>query len=101
MSTVSRNIQNTGDQDPTTTRKVASVAHEAIENAADRAAPVEQKLRDQASKAGDRIEATQHAAAEQVEQSMKKVESFVREKPVAATGIAFTAGLVVALLLRR
>jgi ElaB/YqjD/DUF883 family membrane-anchored ribosome-binding protein len=101
MSTKSRNIQNTSDQGSTTTRKVASVAHDAIESAVDRAEPVEQKLRDQANKAGDQIEATQHAAAEQVQQSMKKVESFVREKPVAATGIAFTAGIVVALLLRR
>jgi len=101
MSTASRKIHSSENEDLSSTRKVASVAHDAIDSAADKAEPVEQKLRDQAGKASEQIEATQAAATEQVQQSMKRVESFVREKPVAATGIAFAAGVIATLLLRR
>ncbi|HMB58969.1 MAG TPA: hypothetical protein VKN35_03560 [Xanthomonadales bacterium] len=101
MSTASSKLRNTRDEEQSTTRKVASVAHEAIDGAAEKAEPVEQKLRDQAGKAGEQIEATQAAATEQVQQSIKRAESFVREKPVAATGIAFAAGVLAALILRR
>jgi ElaB/YqjD/DUF883 family membrane-anchored ribosome-binding protein len=80
---------------------VANVAHEAIDGAARKAQPIEQQLREQAHKAGEQVEATQAAAMQQVEQSMKKVESFVRQKPVAATGLAFAAGALFALILRR
>jgi ElaB/YqjD/DUF883 family membrane-anchored ribosome-binding protein len=84
-----------------TTERVAGVAHEAIEGAARKAEPVERQLREQAGKAGDQLEAGQAAAAKQLEQSVKSVESFVRERPVAATGIAFAAGALAAILLRR
>lgn len=83
------------------THKVASVAHEAIDGAARRAEPVERQLREQASKAGDQLEAGQAAATRQIEHSMKSVQRFVREKPVAATGIAFAAGALAAIMLRR
>ncbi len=84
-----------------TTERAASIAREAIDGAARKAEPVERQLREQAVKAGDRLEAGQAAAAQQLEQSMKSVESFVRERPVAATGIAFAAGALAAILLRR
>ena len=101
MNTANRKIHTQDDDSQSTTRKVASVAHEAIEGAADKAEPVEQKLRDGAHKAGEQLEASQAAAAEQVQQSVKSVERFVKEKPLAATGIAFASGVLAALILRR
>jgi len=101
MSTASRKIHSDRNDDKSTTRKVASVAHQAIDDAAEKAEPVEKNLRNQASKAGEQIEATQAAATEQVQQSLKNVETFVRDKPVAATGIAFAAGVLTTLILRR
>ncbi len=91
----------TGNGTAPTTRKVASVAHDAIDGAARKAEPVEQQLREQASKAGEQMEAKQEAAMKQIDQTMKSVESFVRERPVAATGIAFAAGALAAIILRR
>jgi ElaB/YqjD/DUF883 family membrane-anchored ribosome-binding protein len=84
-----------------TTQKVANVAHEAIDGAASKAQPVEEQIRTRASKAGEQLDAKQAAAIKQMEQSMKQVESFVRERPVAATGIAFAAGALAAMILRR
>ena len=100
MSTAS-NKMHSADASASTTQKVASVAHDAIDGAAKKAEPLEHQLREQANKASDQMGDTQAAAKQQVEQSMRTVESFVRERPVAATGIAFAAGALAALLLRR
>jgi len=100
MTTASIKVQAT-DSDAPLTRKVASVAHEAIDGAARKAEPVEQQLREQANKASEQVEATQAAAVQQVEHSMKQLESFVRERPVAATGLAFAAGVLATIILRR
>jgi ElaB/YqjD/DUF883 family membrane-anchored ribosome-binding protein len=89
------------DNSAPTTHKVAGVAHDAIDGAAKKAEPMEQQLREQAGKAGEQMEATHAAAAKQVEKSMRQVESFVKERPVAATGLAFAAGALAAIILRR
>jgi ElaB/YqjD/DUF883 family membrane-anchored ribosome-binding protein len=89
------------DVNAPTTQKVASVAHEAINGVAEKAEPVEQRLRDQASKTGEQVEATQAAATEYLRQSMQQIESFVKERPMAASGIAFAAGILAAAILRR
>lgn len=100
MSTANSKVHSNSSDAPTT-HKVAGVAHHAIDDAARKAEPIEQQLREQAHKASEQMEATQAVAMEQLEHSMKKVESFVRERPVAATGLAFAAGALVALILRR
>ncbi len=100
MNTASNKI-HVAETDTSTTQKVANVAHDAIDGAAKKAEPVEQQLREQATKASEQMGATQAAAMQQVEDSMKKVENFVRERPVAATGLAFAAGALAAIILRR
>ena len=89
------------DVNAPTTQKVASVAHEAINGVAEKAEPVEQRLRDQAIKTGEQLEATQTAAIEQMQESMLKMETFIKERPMAASGIAFAAGILAAAILRR
>ena len=110
MNTVSSKIHK--EDSAPTTHKVASVAHDAIDGASKKAEPLEQQLREQAAKAseqlreqagkaGEQLEATQAAAVKQVEDSIQKIERFVRERPVAATGLAFAAGALAAMILRR
>ena len=89
------------DEKLSSTRKVAAVAHEAIDGAASKVEPIEQQIREQSEKVSGQLDATQVAATETVEQTMKKVENFVRERPIAATGIAFAAGALIALILKR
>ena len=100
MSTASNKIHS-ADASTSTTQKVAGVAHEAIDGAAKKAEPVEHELREQAHKASEHMGEAQAAAKQQVEQTLKTFESFIRERPVAATGLAFAAGALAAIILRR
>lgn len=84
-----------------TTQRVAKAAHDAIEDTAAKAEPLELQLREKASNAGDKVEAGHEATQQQVEQTIASIEKFVNEKPVAAAGVAFAAGIVVSTLLRR
>ncbi len=84
-----------------TTRKVADAAHKAIDQSADRAESVERQIREKASRAQEKVGASQKAAGAQVERSLDQIELFVRERPLAATGMAFAAGILAAALLRR
>lgn len=85
----------------TTARRVADTAHDLIDDTAAKAENVELRLREKAAAAGDTLEAKKDSANEQVEQSLAKVESFVKEKPLTAAGIAFAAGVVATSILRR
>ncbi len=109
MSTAASNVQTkpktnsttASKTDPSTVQRVATAVHGAVDNAVEKAEPMEQKLRDQANKAGETLEARQAAASDKMQQSLQDVEKFVKERPVAATGIAFAAGVLAAVILRR
>ncbi len=83
------------------TKRAASSAHGLIDDAASKAEEVEAKLRVKASQAGRKLEQSQEAAVEQFEQSLEKLELFVKRRPVTAAGIAFAAGVLASALLRR
>ena len=73
------------------TNKLASAAHGVIEEAAGKAGSLETQFRTKAmGEAGD-----------QIEQSLEKVQTFVRERPVAAAGIAFLAGVIATVWMRK
>ena len=99
MSTATSKFQS-GDN-TSTTHKAASMAHDAIDHAAEKAEPLEHKIREQASRAQEKIGSTQAEASEQLHQQVERVESFIKERPLAATGIAFGAGILAAIILRR
>ncbi|MCH5372458.1 MAG: DUF883 domain-containing protein [Planctomycetes bacterium] len=106
MSMHRESVTNTGaaenkPADDSVTRRLAEAAHSAIDETAEKTASVEAKLRDNAARAGDKIEATQAAAGKQARRSLDQVETFVKENPVAAAGIAFAAGILTSALLRR
>ncbi len=97
----SPNFETPASHTPSTTRKVADAAHKAIDQSADRAESVERQIREKASRAQEKVGASQKYAGAQFERSLDQVEIFVRERPLAATGIAFAAGILAAALLRR
>jgi len=100
MNLTGNKIFSTHSDSPTT-QKVAGVAHEAIDGAAKKAEPLEHELREQAHKASEHMGEAQAAAKQQVEQTLKTIESFIRDRPVAATGLAFAAGALAVIILRR
>ena len=68
----------------------------------EKAKVAEERVRAGASTANEKIERAQQETKEAVDRSINRLESFVREKPVTAAGVAFAAGIVAAsLLLRR
>lgn len=89
-----------GSESPTT-KRVADAAHNAIDDTATKARSVEKQIRDRASQAGEKVEATQEAATRKVETAVAKAEAFATEQPIAAAGIAFAAGILASALLRR
>ncbi len=101
MNSKAKNIHQVDDRDELITHRASKLAHEAIDGAAEKVEPVEHQLREQVAKAGEKLEATQTAATEEVKETVKKAETFVKERPVAATGIAFAAGVLTAIILRR
>ena len=88
-------------KETSTSQRVAEAAHEAVEEAAAKAEKVERQLRDHAAQAGEKLEASQEVAMEQMERSIERIESFVKSRPIAAAGIAFAAGVMATALLRR
>ena len=84
-----------------TTQKAATMAHEAIDTAAEKAEPLEQRVRQQANVAQEKLAANSAEANEQIHQQVERVETFIKQRPVAATGIAFAAGMLAAIILRK
>jgi len=84
-----------------TTDHFRSTAHEVVDNAADRAEEVERKVRVEAARVAENAEQSKAEAKQQLDDTLQKIDSFVRERPVAAAGIAFGAGVFATLLLKR
>lgn len=84
-----------------TTNRVAQAMHDIVDETAEKAETFEAQLRENASSAGEDLEAGQDLVQQQIDESLAKVERFVKEQPVASAGIAFAAGIVVSAMLRR
>jgi ElaB/YqjD/DUF883 family membrane-anchored ribosome-binding protein len=81
-----------------TARKYAS---EAIETASQKAGELERKLRAESERLGGRVDATRREANQQFDDTLATAEDYIRKEPVKAAGIAFAAGVLAALVLRR
>lgn len=83
-----------------TTEKARDRAHQAVDGAADRATGVERRIREEAADAQEKFHQTKEAATQQVEDSLTRVESFIKSRPMTAAGIAFAAGILASRLMR-
>lgn len=84
-----------------TARRVASIAHETIDKASGKAEEIERTLRVKAEKLSRKSGKSATDAKNQLEESLNRIEGFVKEKPLAAAGIAFAAGILGALILKK
>lgn len=91
---------NSNSTSPTTAR-VADNLHHAVDSAADSAGHAEQRLREQAEKTAGKAREMADRARVQAGQAVGTVSRYTRDNPLAALGIAFAAGAVVASLTRR
>lgn len=101
MSAIREEAAESNSATAPVTRKVASVAHEAVDTAAVRAENVEKSVRSGASEASDTLEKSQEAAMAQIDETIKSLDGFMKKRPVAAAGIAFAIGAIATSLLRR
>ena len=104
MKNASKTLSENSERDATmesAARRVAEKAHSAIDHTASKAEAVERQLRENAAKAGERVDETQEIATQKVEQSIEKLEGFVKSQPMTAAGIAFAAGILTTAILRR
>lgn len=85
----------------TETEHVAQVIHDAIDRFAVHAAEAEQRVRDAAADAQDRIRSSKDAARAKTDEAASAVETYVDHHPWTALGIAFGAGVILSSLLRR
>ena len=89
------------EDEATITRKARAFAHEAIDSASARAEDVERKIRSEARRVADRVEQGETRARHQIDDTLSSMEDFIRERPMAAAGMAFAAGMIAAIILRR
>lgn len=75
--------------------------HAAVDIMSDKAASTEEKLRETAASSSDAIAGKSAQAKQAVTKTRSEVESFAKENPWAAAGIAFAAGAVISTLFRR
>lgn len=79
------------------TARVADSLHDAVDAAAAKVAGAEEQLREQAEKVQQSTEYAKTRAKEVV----GAVADYTRDNPLAAVGIAFAAGALLASLMRR
>jgi ElaB/YqjD/DUF883 family membrane-anchored ribosome-binding protein len=92
---------NPSVHDTPTTEKARRAAHEAVDAASEKASEFERKMRDESEKIGKKISEEREEITESVDETLEKVERYIRKEPVKAAGMAFAAGALAALLLRR
>ncbi len=83
------------------TDKARAFAREAVESASSKAEDVERKLRSEARRAADTVDKGEARARHQLDETLTSMEHFIRERPMAGAGMAFVAGMLAAMILRR
>jgi ElaB/YqjD/DUF883 family membrane-anchored ribosome-binding protein len=96
-----KKTEASGNGEASTARRWAEAAHGAIDETAEKAEAVEAKWRKQAHQAGEKVEASQEQAVEQISHSISELEAFAKKRPATAAGIAFALGVLTTALLRR
>ncbi len=83
------------------TNQASDRAHGIVDKLESTLSDVEGTVRDVSSQASEQAEALNREAQTMAAESLKKIEQFVKEKPVQAVGIAFAAGILTAVLMRK
>jgi len=95
------NLQSGAENAHPMADQVAARAHDVVDRAAETAREVEARARDVAATSKEKLEVKQAQAKQQVDATVNRIATFIREEPVAAAGLAFAAGIFAAALLRR
>jgi ElaB/YqjD/DUF883 family membrane-anchored ribosome-binding protein len=81
-------------------RRIAQSAHETIDRLAEGVAPRVNRLQERVSGAGESLQMRADRAREVTDEWAESLRCTVRERPLAAVGVALAVGLLVARLAR-
>lgn len=99
--TVGTKPQSVSDTKAPAIEKAAAKAHEAIDAASAKAENMEVKLRDKAADTQQKLGEKKAEASAQIENTLASMEAYIREKPLAAAGMAFAAGIIASRILKK
>jgi len=83
------------------TEKLATAAHKVVDDLAERAVPLEIRAKEQVGRASQTVSESAEQAKAKATDAASRAESTIREHPFAAAGVAFAAGLLTSMFLRR
>ena len=83
------------------TEQAVRAAHDALDTAAEKLGPMEKRLREESAKGAETLKAKGQDAMDELEDALARAERFARQRPFAAAGIAFAAGIIASAILRR
>ncbi len=101
MTATTKKVEERTDSGTPVTDKAHRMAEDALETAVDKAGTFERKLREESGKLGDQVHVRREEVTQRFDETLSDVEKYIRKKPVAAAGIAFAAGMIAALLIKR
>ncbi len=84
-----------------TTDHLASMAHESIDRATLKANRAEAEVRDTAARTAEGIEDLEEQALDAARDGLHKSQAFIEQNPLMSAGIAFAAGALLSILIRR
>lgn len=90
----------TGNGSPTTDR-LAAMAHETIDRVTPKASRAEVEMRNTAGKTAEGVKHLEQQALAATERSLRNLHSYIEKNPLTAAGIAFAAGALLSVLIRR
>lgn len=83
------------------TRKGADLAIDAIGAAENAAEELEHQVRDASHAAVEKVEQVSEEVSATASATLENVEQYIKNKPLKAAGIAFAAGILTAIVLRK
>ncbi|MEJ2161690.1 MAG: hypothetical protein P8X53_14625 [Chromatiales bacterium] len=100
MTATTKKLDNGASETPMTD-KAQQLAEEALVSAAEKAGGFERKLRDESERLGEEVGERRREVSERLDETLAEVESYIRKRPVAAAGMAFAAGVLATIIIRR
>ena len=92
---------NTTEPVASTTDRLAAMAHETIDRVTPRANRAELDMRNTATRTAEGVKHLEEQALETAGKSLKNLHSFIEQNPLTTAGIAFAAGALLSVLIRR
>jgi ElaB/YqjD/DUF883 family membrane-anchored ribosome-binding protein len=84
-----------------TSDRVAAMAHDTLDRVTPQINRAEQEVRDAATQAADSVKDLEKQALDAAEASLSKARSFISANPITTLGIAFAAGVLACVFVRR